>query len=99
MKTLAEQYKDEPFFVILGINQPSTLRIMATTFKSGDPSFAGPLGGIALGIDSYHIFELKKLIPDDVWTVEMGMVELEIEEEKQEEIIKIIQEIREGSES
>jgi len=39
---------------------------MAQTFKNGDPSFAGPLAGIALGLESYHIFELKKYIPEDI---------------------------------
>jgi hypothetical protein len=29
----------------------------ALTLKSGDPSYAGPLAGVALGIPSYHILE------------------------------------------
>lgn len=53
---------------------------MATTFKDGDPSYAGPLGGVALGLESYHIFELKSEIPDDVWEREMSFKELELEE-------------------
>ncbi len=80
--------------VVFGINQLSTVKIMATTFKSGDPSFAGPLGGIALHLLSYHIFELKELIPEETWTTEMAMVELEIEEEKQQALIELLKEIR-----
>ena len=67
---------------------------MAQTFKNGDPSFAGALAGIALGIRSYHIFELKELIPADVWEREMAMYELELEEEALQVICRTMAEIR-----
>lgn len=69
---------------------------MTRTFKSGDPSYAGPLAGISLGLDSYHILELKEHIPPDVWEEEMTMYELEIEEEVQENILKTMKEARRG---
>ena len=69
---------------------------MTRTFKSGDPSYAGPLAGVTLGLESYHILELKKHIPTDVWKQEMGMSELEIEEEVQESILKTMKEARQG---
>lgn len=34
--------------VVFGLNEVPNLRIMATTFKEGDPSCAGALGGIPL---------------------------------------------------
>ena len=52
---------------MFGLNEPGNLRIMATTFKEGDPGYAGVLGGVALGLPSYHIFELKEEIPAEVW--------------------------------
>jgi len=69
---------------------------MATTFKDGDPSFAGALGGIALGIASYHIFELKDEIPADVWAREMAIKELEVEDELIAKICSTMREIRAG---
>ena len=69
---------------------------MTRTFKSGDPSFAGPLAGITLGLESYHILELKEHIPTDVWEQEMGMYELEIEEEVQESILQTMKEARQS---
>ena len=69
---------------------------MTRTFKSGDPSYAGPLAGISLGLNSYHILELKEDIPTDVWEQEMTMYELEIEEEVQENIVKTMKEARQG---
>ncbi len=69
---------------------------MARTFKEGDPSFAGALAGIALGLESYHILELKDEIPPEVWDREMGMCELELEDEKQAQIRQLMEEIRRG---
>lgn len=69
---------------------------MATTFKHGDPSFAGPLGGVALGLAGYHILELKELVDEATWEREMTMHELEIEEDVQNEIRRTMEEIRMG---
>ena len=79
---------------MLGLNEPATLEIMATTYKSGDPSFAGVLAGVALGIPSYHVLELKDQVPDDVWSEQMGMKELELEDEEIDAIIAKMQEVR-----
>ena len=81
---------------MLGLNEPMNLRIMATTFKDGDPSFAGPLAGIALGIPSYHILELEDEIPERVWNEQMAMKELEIEDDVRERIVRAVREVREG---
>lgn len=80
--------------VVFGLNELANLRIMATTFKEGDPSFAGALGGIALGLKSYHIFELKPEIPADTWESEMAIEELEIEDAQLDEICKTMRDIR-----
>ena len=50
MKKLTEQYGSDNLIVVYGLNQPFSLRVMAQTFKDGDPSFAGPLAGVALGL-------------------------------------------------
>jgi betaine reductase len=83
--------------VVFGLNELFNLRIMATTFKVGDPSFAGALGGTALDLDSYHIFELKEEIPPAVWEEEMAFKELEVEDELIEQICTTMREIREGN--
>jgi len=78
---LAEEYDRERLIIVLGLNEPDNLQIIATTFMEGDPSFAGPLAGIALGLKSYHILELKDHITPQVWDKQMAMEELEIEED------------------
>ena len=67
---------------------------MARTFKEGDPSYAGPLAGVALGLKSYHVLELKDEVPEEFWDSEMGMAELELEDEVQAEIKGIMAEVR-----
>ena len=94
MKALADQLGSDELALVFGLNQPFNLRIMATTFKDGDPSFAGALGGIALGLPSYHILELKDDIPAEVWEREMAFKELELEEEEVEKICALMREIR-----
>jgi len=82
--------------IVFGLNQPFNLRVMATTFKDGDPGYAGVLGGVALGLESYHIFELKDEIPEAVWASEMAFKELEVEADLIEQICTTMREIRAG---
>ncbi len=91
---MAKRYGADDLIIVFGLNEPANLRIMAATFKDGDPSYAGALGGIALGLASYHIFELKDEIPPKVWDSEMAIKELQIEDELIERICGIMQEIR-----
>lgn len=81
---------------MFGLNEPANLRIMATTFKEGDPSYAGALGGIALGLESYHIFELKDEIPEAAWDAEMEFEELEAGDELIADICQTMREVRKG---
>jgi glycine reductase len=79
---------------VFGLNEPANLRIMAATFKDGDPSYAGALGGIALGIKSYHILELKDEVPAEKWDREMALKELQLEDDLIEKIRAIMREVR-----
>ena len=96
MKNLADEHGADQLVLVFGLNEPGNLRIMATTFKEGDPGYAGVLGGVALGLPSYHIFELEDEIPTDVWEKEMAFKELEVEDELIEQICALMREIREG---
>ena len=80
--------------IVFGLNEVANLRIMATTFKDGDPSYAGALAGVALGLKSYHIFELKDEIPAEVWEAHMAFKELEVEDELIEALCATMRELR-----
>lgn len=43
--------------VILGSPDADSAELYAETVMSGDPTWAGPLAGVALGLPVYHIIE------------------------------------------
>lgn len=58
---------------VLGANSAAAVEMTAMTLKSGDPSYAGPLAGVALGISSYHILE-----PEIVGQIDPAVYEREL---------------------
>lgn len=57
IRQIVEQAGAREVVAVLGATSPAAVEMMATTLLSGDPSYAGPLAGVALGIPSYHILE------------------------------------------
>jgi len=57
IKQIVEQAGSANVIAVLGANSPTAVEMAALTLKSGDPSYAGPLAGVALGIPSFHILE------------------------------------------
>jgi glycine reductase len=43
--------------VILGVPDADSAELYAETVMHGDPTWAGPLAGVALGLPVYHIIE------------------------------------------
>ena len=77
IKKIAESEDNarEEFIVVLGASDIEGAEISAETVTFGDPSFAGPLAGVPLGLPVYHILEpeLKASIPDDVYEENLGI--------------------------
>ena len=59
IRQVIEQAGTDDVVAVLGANSPTAVEMTALTLKSGDPSYAGPLTGIALGIPSYHVLEAE----------------------------------------
>ena len=57
IKRLADQYGPQNLTVILGNGEANGVEVFAETVTEGDPSYAGPLAGVALKIPVYHILE------------------------------------------
>ena len=57
IKQVIEQVGTKDVIAVLGANSAAAVEMTATTLERGDPSWAGPLAGIALGIRSFHILE------------------------------------------
>jgi hypothetical protein len=73
---LSEQYGKENMAVILGTSEAESAGLTAETVTAGDPTYAGPLAGVSLGLRVYHIFELKDQIDANVYDEQCGMMEM-----------------------
>lgn len=76
IKELAEKYGNEDLIVVLGGAEAEATALAAETVSQGDPTFAGPLAGVSLGLKAYHIFELKDVVDPDVYDEQVGMMEM-----------------------
>jgi hypothetical protein len=74
---LVESGERDRMVAILGTPNPASTRMVATTLRDGDPSYAGPLAGIPLGLPVYHILEdeVKTAIDPAVYEREVGPME------------------------
>ena len=61
IKRLADQYGPENLTVVLGNGEANGVEVFAETVTQGDPSYAGPLAGVALKIPVYHVLEEEVL--------------------------------------
>ncbi len=78
IKRLAEENGVDNLVVVLGATDLEGAEITAETVTLGDPSFAGPLGGVSLGLPVYHILEaeVKAAIPAEVYDKQAGFMEM-----------------------
>jgi hypothetical protein len=58
----------------------------------GDPTFAGPLAGIPLGLPVYHILEpeIVSQLPPDVYAAQLQMAALTLDTEQIFEVVRRI---------
>ena len=78
IKELAEKHGKENLVVILGGAEAEASGLACETVTNGDPTFAGPLAGVQLGLACYHILEpeVKNEIDEDVYDEQVSMMEM-----------------------
>lgn len=78
VKNAAEKYGAENVVVLLGGAEAETAGLAAETVTAGDPTWAGPLAGVPLGLKVYHILEeeVKNEIDPTVYDEQIGMMEM-----------------------
>jgi len=57
VKDLTLEYGAQNLVVVIGGAEAETSGLSAETMATGDPTFVGPLAGIALGLAVYHVVE------------------------------------------
>ena len=78
IKEAAEKFGAESIIIILGASDAEGAGIYAETVTAGDPTFAGPLAGIALGLPVYHVFEeaVRGEADQGEWENQVSMMEM-----------------------
>ena len=78
VKEFAEQFGPENVVVVVGAAEGEAAGLAAETVEAGDPTFAGPLTGVQLGLACYHICEpqLQEEVDADVYEDQVGMMEM-----------------------
>lgn len=75
---MAERFEPEEVVVLLGTPTEDSSRLYAMTVTSGDPSWAGALAGVALGLPVYHVTEpaVKAQIPPPDYEEHVALMEM-----------------------
>jgi len=78
VKDYAEQFGAENLVVVIGAAEGEAAGLAAETVTAGDPTFAGPLTGVSLGLRVYHICEneVKSEVDQGVYDEQVGMMEM-----------------------
>ena len=76
VKDITDEFGPENVVVVLGAAEGEAAGLAAETVTAGDPTYAGPLAGVSLGLKAYHIFELKDEINPEVYDAQVEMMEM-----------------------
>lgn len=93
VKEAAEKHGAENVVILLGASEAEAAGLAAETVTAGDPTFAGPLAGVELGLRVYHVVEpeMKEIFDASVYEEQVEMMEMVLEVD---EIIEEMQNIR-----
>ena len=83
VKELAQQYGPENVVVLLGAAEGEASGLAAETVTAGDPTYAGPLTGVQLGLTVYHVCEgeVKEEFDEAVYDEQVSMMEMVLDVE------------------
>src|SRR5215510_5787027 len=78
VKEFAEKFGPENVIVIFGAAEGEAAGLAAETVTAGDPTYAGPLTGVSLGLAVYHICEeaVKSEVDEGVYDEQISMMEM-----------------------
>src|SRR4051812_8095222 len=79
VQRLANQH--DGLLVLLGAADAEALEVAAETVTIGDPSFVGPLAGVPLGLQVFHVLEdeVKAQVDPAVWDDQLALLEVALD--------------------
>ena len=80
LRAVDEHGKDS-VIVLLGSPAPEAAAIAAETVVRGDPTYAGPLAGVPLGLPVLHVFEpeVRDQVPPEVYEAQVALMEMSLD--------------------
>jgi hypothetical protein len=94
IQQVVERVGKDDLVVLLGSPNAESAELYAATVTRGDPTYAGPLAGIPLGLPVYHILEpeITNELPREVYAEQLQMAALMLDVE---DITATVRRIRE----
>jgi glycine reductase len=94
IQQVVERVGKDDLVVLLGSPNAESAELYAATVTMGDPTYAGPLAGIPLGLPVYHILEpeITDELPREVYAEQLQMAALMLDVE---DITATVRRIRE----
>ena len=93
IQQVVDRVGSDNLVVLLGSPNPEAAELYAATVSLGDPTFAGPLAGIPLGLPVYHVLEpevTERLAPESYADkLQMAALTLDLDD-----IVSTVQRIR-----
>ena len=82
-KKAAETHGKDNLIVILGSPDADSSELYAETLINGDPSWTGPLAGVALDLPVFHIMEpeIKEQLDPEVYKEHLELMEIALDVE------------------
>jgi glycine reductase len=79
-----ERYGKDNLVVILGAPDADSAELYAETVVHGDPSWAGPLAGVSLGLPVFHILEpeIKVQIDPSLYKEHLELMDIALDAER-----------------
>ena len=76
--------------MVLGNGEANGVEVFAETVTQGDPTYAGPLAGVALKIPVYHVLEqeVTELVPANLRQEKLELSALVIDIEPMHEVLR-----------
>jgi betaine reductase len=81
IQQVVDKVGSDDLVVLLGSPNPESAELYAATVTMGDPTYAGPLAGVPLGLPVFHVLEpeIVNQLPPEVYAQQLQMAALTLE--------------------
>lgn len=94
IQQVVDRVGSDDLVVLLGSPNPEAAELYAATVTLGDPTFAGPLAGIPLGLPVYHVLEpdIAERLSPETYEERLQLSALTLDTEPIFEVVRRIRE-------